>query len=277
MEFKGSNMMKEILYSIAALLVLLYFASSTFRYYAKFTIFVILSLISASIFIPLMLRRPMDYRNAKYPAWGGRQTSKVLGMKWEIRGTEQVPKVDDGCVVLINHQSALDLLVLAELWSVMERCTVIAKKAVFYLWPFGLAAWLWGTIYIDRQNHERARSTVNETSVAIKEKKAKILMFPEGTRHSGDALLPFKKGAFHVALSAEAPILPVVLSKYYFLDHKKKIFNGGRIILSILPPIPTKGKTVADMDSIIEEARNAMNEAFAATSKEVKMSIHNRQ
>lgn len=218
-----------------------------------------------------MLRRPMDYRNAKYPAWGGRLTSKVLGLKWEVRGKENIPQVDDGCVVVMNHQSSIDLLVLAELWSIMERCTVIAKKAVFYLWPFGLAAWLWGTIYIDRQDRERARSAVNQTSLAIKERKAKILMFPEGTRNNGETLLPFKKGAFHVALAAEAPVLPVVLSRYYFLNQKQKKFDSGRIILTILPPIPTKGKGLEKLDAIIEETRNAMIEVHKTTSKEVEV------
>jgi len=41
-------------------------------------------------------------------------------------------------------------------------------------------------------------------------------------------MLPFKKGAFHVAVSGQMPILPVVFSSYHFLDHKKKTFNEGK-------------------------------------------------
>lgn len=52
-------------------------------------------------------------------------------------------------------------------------------------------------------------------------------MFPEGTRHDGDTLLPFKKGAFHVALAAQCPIQPIVVSKYHFLDHREKRFDSG--------------------------------------------------
>jgi lysophosphatidate acyltransferase len=61
--------------------------------------------------------------------------------------------------------------VLAEIWPVMERCTVISKKEVFYLWPFGLGCWLWGTIFIDRLNVERAQSTINNTGDIIHKNK----------------------------------------------------------------------------------------------------------
>jgi lysophosphatidate acyltransferase len=65
--------------------------------------------------------------------------------------------------------------VLAEIWPVMDRCTVISKKEVFYLWPFGLATWLWGTIFIDRLNVEKAQNTVNSTGDIIR--KNKVCMY----------------------------------------------------------------------------------------------------
>ena len=52
-------------------------------------------------------------------------------------------------------------------------------------------------------------------------------MFPEGTRHEGSELLPFKKGAFHIAMVAQCPIQPVVVSRYHHLDHKAKKFDSG--------------------------------------------------
>lgn len=56
-------------------------------------------------------------------------------------------------------------------------------------------------------------------------------MFPEGTRHGGSELLNFKKGAFHVAISSQCPIQPLVVSKYFFLDHGKRTFNSGNLFL----------------------------------------------
>lgn len=59
-------------------------------------------------------------------------------------------------------------------------------------------------------------------------------MFPEGTRHGGSELLQFKKGAFHVAISAQCPVQPVVVSQYVFLDHKERIFNSGKLYIKLL-------------------------------------------
>lgn len=108
------------------------------------------------------------------------------------------------------------------------RATVVSRKELFYAFPFGLAAYLWGTLFIDRSDRTNAVSKLNEESNVIRENAAKLLLFPEGTRHQGDKLLPFKKGAFYVAVQSESFIQPVVVSKYWFLDSKRKIFGRGK-------------------------------------------------
>lgn len=250
-------------------IIIMYTSSHAFRYYTKYAIFTVLSYMSATVFIPLMLWRPRDYRNGLLPAWGGRQISKILGLKWEMRGQENIVQ-NSGCVVLINHQSCLDLLVLSEIWPVMERCTVISKKEIFYFWPFGLASWLWGTIFIDRLNVESAQKTINETGETIRQKQARLCMFPEGTRHGGPELLSFKKGAFHVAISSQCPVQPVVVTQYYFLDHGKRIFDPGHIVITILPPISTEGMTKSDLSDLIDKSRTAMQDAYTKSSEEIK-------
>lgn len=59
----------------------------------------------------------------------------------------------------------------------MDDCTVISKKEVFYLWPFGLATWLWGTIFIDRLNAEKAQESVNKTGKTIRDRKVESVFF----------------------------------------------------------------------------------------------------
>lgn len=57
--------------------------------------------------------------------------------------------------------------------------------------------------------------------------QARLCMFPEGTRNGSATLLPFKKGAFHVAIASQTPIQPIVVSRYNFLDDHQKLFNSG--------------------------------------------------
>lgn len=64
-----------------------------------------------------------------------------------------------------------------DIWRVMDKCTVVAKKELFYAWPFGAAAWLCGLVFIDRMNSHEARQTLNLAIDHIKEEKVTHLMF----------------------------------------------------------------------------------------------------
>lgn len=82
-------------------------------------------------------------------------------------------------------------------------------------------------MFIDRADRTSSMNKLNQESRAIQENAAKLLFFPEGTRHQGDKLLPFKKGAFHIAVQSQSSIQPVVVSKYYFLNSKERLFERG--------------------------------------------------
>ncbi|XP_055598222.1 1-acyl-sn-glycerol-3-phosphate acyltransferase alpha [Uranotaenia lowii] len=247
--------------------------SSTARYYFKFFCFVVLSLISAVGPVPFMLLRPRDYRNALFPAMLCRGYGRILGASFEVRGQENVNRTHGG-VVLVNHQSALDLIVLSYIWPLVGRATVVAKREVLYLFPFGSASWLWGTLFIDRQNQRSAKTAINKEATAINEKQAKILFFPEGTRGDGHNLLPFKKGSFHVAIESQSVIQPVVVSKYHFLNWRAKVFGRGHNIIKILPEISCAGLTKDDMPQLMERVHKLMQAEYEALSDE-SLAINN--
>ncbi|GLV43700.1 1-Acylglycerol-3-phosphate O-acyltransferase 1 [Carabus blaptoides fortunei] len=224
---------------------------------------------NAVVVIPIMALKPCDVRNLLLASSVCHHISSLLGMRWHLRGREYLEK-EQACIVVANHQSSLDILGMFDIWPVMDKCTVVAKKELFYAWPFGVAAWLCGLIFIDRMNSEKARNVLNEATEYIKRKKIKLWVFPEGTRHNTGDIHAFKKGAFHMAITAQIPILPVVFSSYYFLDSKNKTFDNGKVIITTLPPISTAGMTVENMDELINETRIKMLEIFHATSKEVR-------
>lgn len=157
-----------------------------------------------------------------------------------------------------------------DIWPVMNKCSVVAKKELFFAWPFGLAAWLCGLIFINRMNSESSRDHLTKASNNLKNKKIKLWIFPEGTRRNTGELHPFKKGAFHVAIDGQIPILPVVFSSYRtFLDDENKHLDSGHIIITTLPPIPTAGLTKIDIDHLIQRTYDVMNKEYQITSKEV--------
>ncbi|CAH1176190.1 unnamed protein product [Phaedon cochleariae] len=251
--------------ALTVLIVVLWRISSTVRYWIKLTVFCIASIIFACGPIPLMLLRPRDSRNALIPAALLRSFGKLLGLEYTIDGHENIIR-DSGCVVLINHQSLIDLMILAYLWPLLPNSTVIAKKEIFYVQPFGLASWLWGTIFINRVKPQDAQKAINKTGETIRTRKARVLMFPEGTRHNGRTLLPFKKGAFHLAVASQCPIQPVAVSRYSFL--RKNQFDGGHVKIRILPAISTKGCTSEDIPRIIDETYKVLSENVDQLSRE---------
>ena len=85
--------------------------------------------------------------------------------------------------------------------------------------------------------------------------------FLKGTRHRGGGgqLLNFKKGAFHVALDAKMPILPIVISEYEFLGPSRHDqFPGGDVQIQVLPAIETEDVSKDDIDNLIKKTRDCM-------------------
>ncbi|XP_055329809.1 1-acyl-sn-glycerol-3-phosphate acyltransferase alpha-like [Paramacrobiotus metropolitanus] len=250
----------------------LYDSSPAFRYQAKMFFYMTIVYLTSSLVIPLSLKDPRNPDNTRsITGWlflNLLRGKELFGIQVEKRGEENFRKAGDGSYVVIsNHQSSLDMIPLFDV--VPERCTVLAKKALLFAGPFGLACWLCGGIFVDRRPG-KGRGTMDGAASELKKKNARIWIFPEGTRNHGDGLLPFKKGAFHLALQAKVPIVPIVVSSYKsFYDKKTWKFETGKMITTVLPPIDTSAYSVDTINDLIEKARNEMMDVFIKTSKEI--------
>ena len=88
------------------------------------------------------------------------------------------------------------------------------------------------TVFIDRGNRENARLAFDSAARHMKSERQSVFIFPEGTRSYSTQpdLLPFKKGAFHLAVQAQVPIVPVVVANYSEVLHlQSKVFRSGSI------------------------------------------------
>jgi len=117
-----------------------------------------------------------------------------------------------------------------------------------------------GTVFIDRKNNKSAIESMHQAGEDMKRKRISLFIFPEGTRHLSPErdLLPFKKGAFYLAVEAGVPLIPIVCQNYYHLFDGKTQFKSGTVRLKILPPIPTTGLTAADVPSLMDHTRSLM-------------------
>ncbi|KAK2888091.1 hypothetical protein Q8A73_019539 [Channa argus] len=222
--------------------------------------------------IPLCILKSggRDVENMRIIRFMVRHVKYFLGLRFEVTGWEHL-QTEGPYVIISNHQSSLDVLGLMEILP--DRCTMIAKKELIYAGTVGLICWLGGIVFINRKKTSDAKGVMSDAAKTMLDDQIRLWVFPEGTRNQKGDLLPFKKGAFHLAVQAQVPIIPVVFSSYSnFYLRKEKLFKSGTIRLKILPKIETKGMTPEDVSSLSDKSFDLMRSAFLKISNSITQS-----
>ncbi|EOA98979.1 1-acyl-sn-glycerol-3-phosphate acyltransferase beta, partial [Anas platyrhynchos] len=144
-----------------------------------------------------------------------------------------------------------------------DNCVQVGKKELMYAGTVGLIIYLGGVIFINRKSTSSAKMVMAEVAKTMATDNVKVWVYPEGTRNCTGDLLPFKKGAFHVAVQAQVPVIPVVYSSFTtFYNPKKNLFTSGKIKVEVLPPIETKGLTSDDVSELTDRCYRIMRETL---------------
>lgn len=144
--------------------------------------------------------------------WASRFWSRLLfftvGVKLIVDREEEVlPSVP--FIVVSNHTSNFDI---PALFLAFDRTLYFISKKELQRIPFmGWVMTTFGMVFIDRSDPELARKTMSEAAEVIRGGKS-LISFPEGTRSRTGSLQSFKRGTFHLALAAQAPVIPVAIS-----------------------------------------------------------------
>jgi len=158
-----------------------------------------------------------------------------------------------GVVFVSNHQSALDILV--HMVSFPRHTSFVAKKELLRIPIFGWGAAIAGTFFIDRSKGTKNKSLEKIQQALIA--GINLVLYPEGTRSADGNLLPFKRGAFVMAIQAQVPVVPVATLDSRLLCPKKRLSVApGTVHLYVGEPISTKGLTIGDRREICEQVRN---------------------
>jgi len=185
--------------------------------------------------------------NIASSVWGDVGTA-LAGLDVQVQGESHLWS-HRPAVFIFNHQSAVDMLLLCKL---LRRDFIgIAKKEVRRNPIFGPFFALAGSVFIDRTNHDQAVRALEPAIDALR-RGLSIAIAPEGTRSPTPKIGRFKKGAFHLAMAAKVPIVPIVFKNA--LDALPKhgiIVRPATIEAVVHKPIPTDDWTLENLESKI--------------------------
>jgi 1-acyl-sn-glycerol-3-phosphate acyltransferase len=156
-------------------------------------------------------------------------------------------------VVVCNHVSNTDAFLIAHLpWEVKW----LSKSSLFLIPFVGWLMWLAGDVPVVRGTRDSVARAMARCRVLL-ERGAPVVIFPEGTRSETGALLPFKDGAFRLAIEARAEVLPMAVAGTRTALEKHSWRVGRALgLLAVGEPIDTAGMSSADIGALRDLARN---------------------
>jgi putative phosphoserine phosphatase/1-acylglycerol-3-phosphate O-acyltransferase len=181
-------------------------------------------------------------------------SSALIGLNLVVRGEENL-WAHRPAVFVFNHQSKADVVIIARL--LRRDIAGVGKKEIKKIPFIGKTMQLAGTVFIDRTNATSAIEAMQPLVNALRNEGKSVVIAPEGTRTVSPRLAPFKKGAFHLAMQAGVPIVPIVIHNAGDVAPKGDfVFRPATVEVDVLPPVDTsewRSETIAEH---VAEVRN---------------------
>lgn len=175
--------------------------------------------------------QPM-YRVGK---WIARAGLRAAGIHVEQSGCENIP-ADRACLFLANHVSNLDPPVIAPLLP--GTPSIMLKAGLLRIPVLGRAWRMARCVPVERSGGREAAVQSARMAAEVIRDGLSMLIFAEGTRSPDGRLQPFKAGAFHLAQTTGAPIVPVVISGTERMMRKGSArIEPGRVTVQFLPAL----------------------------------------
>ncbi len=191
--------------------------------------------------------------NVAAALWSDLATS-LAGVDLRVEG-EQHLWSHRPAVFIFNHQSGFDPILLFKM--LRRDLTGVGKQEILYNPIFGPMFAAAGVVFIDRGDPAKAIESLAPAVQALREGLS-LAIAPEGTRSLTPRLGRFKKGAFHIAMQAKVPIVPVVFRNA--LDALPKdavVVRPATVEAVVLRPISTAKWTTTNLDAKIEDVRRS--------------------
>ena len=206
----------------------------------------------ALIFLWIINRRIWLYPLAQ---WGAKTWLRACGARVKVTGLENLDP-QRTYVFASNHRSYVDTATL--FFCAGKKMGLVAKKELLKVPVLGQGLNFVHIIAIDRSNPERAMRSMEKAREVMADGFS-FGLFVEGTRGLPGELLPFKKGAFHLAVQMQVPIVPVAIKNTDWMMGKRTgVAYSGEIEMTLLPAVETMGLGVDDVMELLIETRAAI-------------------
>jgi len=209
-------------------------------FYSGFAVGVLWFLLCSALGIVWLLVAPRS-RQALYVYGRVFCGGLVRLMEWRIDvANRELLDAARPCVFVGNHQSFLDVVTFGSIFP--KRTVSAGKREIGRIPIFGWFYRLSGNLVIDRGNPRGARDSLEEAARTIRKEGVSVWFMPEGHRNTGPELLPFKTGAFRLALAAGVPVVSIVAEPLeVIVDTRRRLARPGALRVTVLEPIPTDG------------------------------------
>jgi 1-acyl-sn-glycerol-3-phosphate acyltransferase len=193
--------------------------------------------------------------------FGARNWLRLSGAKVVVSGAENL-NPSQTYVFVSNHRSYLDTATL--FIHTGRRIGLLAKKELLKVPILGVGMGFVNVMAIDRSNRERARVTTEAATGRIRSGRS-FGVFAEGTRAKPGQLLPFKKGAFYMAVQAGVPVVPVAIKNSDVLMGKGTgEARSGTLEMVMLPPVSTDNcHSDEEVNQLVQRVRSQIEEELS--------------
>lgn len=224
--------------------------------YAAILFFVLMLLVGLFVLIPLVIHPRGDLISFAFIRFWVGTWSFLTGVRYEVHGREHID-LKQAYIYIFNHRSNLDAPLIPIV--VPHRVRAIGKKELSKVPIFAtvvskLAVW------VDRSNPISRHKSLEKLKVLLK-KGISVVIAPEGTRNNtNQALLPFQKGAFRLAIETQTPILMMaVIGADRLMKRGSWLLKPGIIRVYFSKPIlPPTSLSKKEVDEFTEKCRNRL-------------------
>lgn len=225
-------------------------------------IILIVLLWTAVVTTVFLITLPVD--RVRYHAGRLCRIGRILLVKvnpfWRVRiSGHPIAKDHPPYILVSNHESIADIPLLSHLPIEMKW---LSKSSNFRIPFLGWMMSMGGDIPLKRGDKDSASGALERCCWYL-QRKTSVIVFPEGTRSQDGDLGQFKEGAFRLAIETGAPLLPVlVCGTREAVIKGSLLFNPNSAMWAhVLPPIETRGLTMADLGPLKNRVRELMRAA----------------